>query len=103
MDTFTQCLQIILAEEGGLSNYRQDPDSLTRFGISQHNYSNVGITNLTIQQANFMGLNLSNAQIAQELGLNPDNVQQMTKPLRQEIVARPPELILSGEVECDEV
>ena len=26
----------------------------------------------------FMGLNLSNAQIAQELGLNPDDVQRMT-------------------------
>ena len=51
----------------------------------------------------FMGLNLSNAQIAQELGLNPDDVQQMTEQLRDGIVARQPEPILSGEVECDEV
>ena len=50
-----------------------------------------------------MGLNLSNAQIAQELGLNPDAVQRMTEQLRQGIVARQPEPILSGEVECDEV
>ncbi len=51
----------------------------------------------------FMGLNLSNAQIAQELGLNPDDVQRMTEQLRQGIVARQPEPTLAGEVECDEV
>ena len=50
-----------------------------------------------------MGLNLSNAQIAQELGLNPDDVQRMTEQLREGIVARQPEPVLSGEVECDEV
>ena len=51
----------------------------------------------------FMGLNLSNTQIAQELGLNPDDVQRMTEPLRDGIVARQPEPILVGAVECDEV
>ena len=51
----------------------------------------------------FMGLNLSNAQIAQELGLNPNDVQRMTEQLRQGIVARQPEPVLTGEVECDEV
>ena len=50
-----------------------------------------------------MGLNLSNAQIAQELGLNPDDVQRMTEQLRDGIVARQPEPVLSGDVECDEV
>lgn len=50
-----------------------------------------------------MGLNLSNAQIAQEWGLNPDDGQRMTESLRQGIVARQPEPIRSGEVECDEV
>ena len=50
----------------------------------------------------FMGLNLSNAQIAQALGVNPDDVQRMTEQLRDGIVARQPEPILSGEVECDE-
>ena len=51
----------------------------------------------------FMALNLSNAQIAQELGLNPDDVQRMTEPLRDGIVARQPEPIRVGDVECDEV
>jgi hypothetical protein len=50
-----------------------------------------------------MELNLSNAQIAQELGLNPDDAQRMTEQLRDGIVARQPEPTLSGEVECDEV
>ncbi len=50
-----------------------------------------------------MWLNLSNAQIAQELGLNPDDTQRMTEQLRQGIIARQPEPILSEEVECDEV
>jgi transposase-like protein len=51
----------------------------------------------------FMGLNLSNAQIARELGLNPNDVQRMTEQLREGIVARQPEPVLSGDVECDEV
>ena len=50
-----------------------------------------------------MGLNLSNAQIAHELGLNPNDVQRMTEQLREGIVARQPKPILSGDVECDEV
>jgi len=51
----------------------------------------------------FMGLNLSNEQIAQELDLNPDDAQWMTTQLREGIVRRKPEVVLSGEVECDEV
>jgi transposase-like protein len=51
----------------------------------------------------FMGLNLSNAQIARELGLDPSDTQRMAEPLRQGVVARQPEPVLSGEVECDEV
>jgi hypothetical protein len=50
----------------------------------------------------FMGLNLSNEQIAQELDLNPDDAQWMTTQLREGIVRRKPEVVLSGEVECDE-
>lgn len=50
-----------------------------------------------------MGLNLSNQQIAQELGLNKDDVQSMTAQLREGVVARRPESRLSGTVECDEV
>lgn len=51
----------------------------------------------------FMGLNLSHRQIAQELGLNPDDVQQMTEQLGTGVVAAQPEPSVSGEVECDEV
>jgi transposase-like protein len=50
----------------------------------------------------FMGLNLSNEQIGQELDLNPDDAQKMTSQLREGVVARKPEVALSGEVECDE-
>jgi transposase-like protein len=51
----------------------------------------------------FMGLNLSNEQIAQELEIDPDDAQVMASQLREGIVARKPEVTLSGEVECDEV
>lgn len=50
-----------------------------------------------------MGLNLSNQQIARELGLNKDDVQQMTTGLRAGIVQHQSAPELSGEVECDEV
>ncbi len=50
-----------------------------------------------------MGLNLSNRQIAQELDLNTGDVQQMTRQLRQGVVARKPVVKLDEEVECDEV
>ena len=50
----------------------------------------------------FMGLNLSHRQIAQELALNPGDVQQMTEQCRTGVVAAQPEPSLSGEVECDE-
>ncbi len=41
----------------------------------------------------FMGLNLSNRQIAAELGLNEDDVQQMTSQLRKGVVAKKSRLI----------
>jgi len=50
-----------------------------------------------------MGLNLSNEQIGKELDLDPDDAQRMTTLLREGIVQRKPEVVLSGEVECDEV
>jgi len=50
-----------------------------------------------------MGLNLSTYQIAQELGLNKDDAQQMTTLLRAGIVEKKPEVILSGDVEFDEL
>ena len=51
----------------------------------------------------FMGLNLSNEQIAQELGIDPDDAQVMASQLRGGIVERKPEVTLGGEVECGEV
>ena len=51
----------------------------------------------------FIGLNLSNHQIAQELGLNKDDVQKMTTQLREGIVDKKPSPQLQNEVECDEV
>ena len=51
----------------------------------------------------FMGLNLSNRQIAQELGLNKDDVQHMTTHLRQGLIDQQEPTCLDGEVECDEV
>ena len=50
-----------------------------------------------------LGLNLSNEQIAQELGLNKDDVHQMTAQLRSGVVELKPEPQLAGIVECDEV
>ncbi len=51
----------------------------------------------------FMGLNQSNQQIAQELNLNKDDVQQMTTQLRAGVVKKKPIVVLQEEVECDEV
>ena len=51
----------------------------------------------------FMGLNLSNNQIAQELDLNKDDTQYMTEILMNGVVEKKPEVVLSGEVEFDEV
>ena len=50
-----------------------------------------------------MGLNLSNQQIARELVLDEDSTHDMASQLRDGIVARQPAVVLSGEVECDEV
>jgi hypothetical protein len=50
-----------------------------------------------------MGLNLSTHQIAAELDLNKDDAQQMTSQLRVGMVEKKPEVLLSGEVECDEL
>lgn len=52
-----------------------------------------------------MGLNLSNLQIAQELGLNKDDLQAMTTQLREGIVVSTSsdKQPLEGVVEADEV
>jgi transposase-like protein len=51
----------------------------------------------------FMGLNLSNQQIAQELALNPTDVQAMTTFLRQTIHDQRQPPVLEDKVEFDEV
>src|SRR3954465_470092 len=51
----------------------------------------------------FMGVNLSNHQIAHELGVCESDVQAMTEVLRHGIVATTPEVVLSGDVEFDEL
>jgi len=48
-------------------------------------------------------LNLSNRQTALELGLDASDVQAMTEQLRRGLVAKAPEVKLTGEVEIDEV
>jgi transposase-like protein len=50
-----------------------------------------------------MGLNLSNQQIAHELGLIASDVQDMATHLRSGLATRTPPVVLSGEVEIDEV
>ena len=51
----------------------------------------------------FMGLNLFNRQIAGELGLDASDVQAMTEQLRDSLVAKLPDVTLTGEVRIDEV
>ena len=50
-----------------------------------------------------MGLNLSNRQIAGELSLNENDVQEMATQLREGLAARMPAVVLSGEAGIDEV
>jgi transposase-like protein len=51
----------------------------------------------------FMGLNLSNRQIAAELEMDENTIQEMTTTLRNGIVAQEGTIEISGTVECDEV
>jgi len=50
-----------------------------------------------------MGLNISNAQIAKELDVSERTVSDMCEKLRRKVFEDRPEIILSGEVELDEV
>lgn len=50
-----------------------------------------------------MSLNISNRQIAHELDLNISDIQKMTQQLREAVCEKQPDVILTGEVECDEV
>lgn len=51
----------------------------------------------------FMGLNISNRQIAMELGLDRNDVQNMTTQLRDGVNQKKPTPKLKSEVESDEV
>ncbi len=51
MGDFNRCISLILAEEGGLSNHRQDPGGLTKYGISQRSYPTLNIAALTLSEA----------------------------------------------------
>ena len=43
MGDFQHCIELILAEEGGLAHYRRDPGRLTKYGISQRSYPELNI------------------------------------------------------------
>lgn len=51
----------------------------------------------------FLGLNLSTDQIAKELDLDSSDAHDMASLLREGVAEKKPEVVLSGEVECDEV
>jgi lysozyme family protein len=51
MGDFERCINLILAEEGGLSRNNADPGGLTKYGISQRSYPELNIPLLTIEQA----------------------------------------------------
>jgi transposase-like protein len=78
---------------------RSDFDDLTNTVFAQHHQP----LRKWILCLYLMGLNLSNQQIAQELDLHKDDVQQMTTQLRTGIVELKPAPQLEGIVECDEV
>jgi len=51
MGNFPRCIELIMTEEGGLSQHRQDPGGLTNYGISQRSYPELNIAALTKETA----------------------------------------------------
>ncbi len=51
MGNFHRCIELILAEEGGLANHHADPGGLTQYGISQRSYPTLDIAGLTLDDA----------------------------------------------------
>jgi hypothetical protein len=51
MSDFQRCIDLILAEEGGLANHRRDPGGLTNYGISQRAYPDLNLAALTRETA----------------------------------------------------
>lgn len=54
MANFNISIELILKNEGGLSNNPNDTGKLTKYGISQKSYPNEDILNLTIERAKFL-------------------------------------------------
>jgi lysozyme family protein len=51
MGDFHRCIELVLAEEGGLSDHPADPGGLTKYGISQRAYPQLNIAALTLDDA----------------------------------------------------
>ncbi len=51
MRPFSDFIAVILQHEGGLVDNPSDPGGLTNYGISQKQYPNLDIVNLTVNQA----------------------------------------------------
>jgi lysozyme family protein len=51
IDIFNRCIEVILRNEGGYVDHPNDPGGLTRYGITQRNYPDLDIKNLTRNQA----------------------------------------------------
>lgn len=50
-DRFNRCINVVLRNEGGLSNDLDDKGGLTKYGISQSQFPELDIRNLTIEKA----------------------------------------------------
>ena len=51
MGDFHRCIELVLAEEGCLSNHPADPGGLTKYGISKRSYPTLDIAALTLDDA----------------------------------------------------
>jgi lysozyme family protein len=51
VDIFNKCIEVVLRNEGGLSDNPYDPGGLTNYGICQRNYPDLDIRNLTRNEA----------------------------------------------------
>ena len=50
-ELFLKCVQLVLKEEGGLSNNKYDPGGMTKYGISKRAYPKLDIENLSKEDA----------------------------------------------------
>lgn len=80
-------------------NCRRKFDDLTLSVFSGHHQP----LKIWVSCLHLMSLNISNSQIAQELDLNISDVQKMTRQLREAVCSKQPDVVLTDEVECDEV